>query len=216
MTIFTKTVSLSLSCFLVVVFGYQIRLIADIDSLLALPAPSAGTHRAAKREPTREVVSNLAMDDLMVEFLGAIPANKTRNYENVGYLSYNLTRGEYAISGPEAVKVVSRRKTIYSRITLPVDKNVVALFHDHTQDTLPGPGAGDGGPVFRGLVSYVKDERGSIYKIEFSERWKTPQNNNNGWRLTTLQGRDLPGQELWRPGIIFTRYVRAGSQTIIR
>ena len=208
MKAYAKNASLCLSCLLMVVFGYQIRLISDINNLLSLPASSAGPARIVQRDPAQNVVSTPAMDAIAVKTLAAISANKTRNYESMGYLIYDSSDGGYYASKPEAIKVISRRKSIYARITLPVDKNVVAIFHDHSRDTLPGPGAGDGGPVFRGLVSYLKDERGSFYKIEFSETWKTPGNKNNGWRLTTLKGRDLEGQKEWRPGIVFTRYVQ--------
>ena len=83
---------------------------------------------------------------------------------------------------------------------------MVAIYHDHFPNTLPGPGLHDGGAILRGYVSYLRDARGNIYKIEYAHDWATEENRYNGWRLTTWQGNDLDGQELWRPGISFSRY----------
>ena len=215
MPAFVRVASLCVSCLLVVIFGYQIRQVDDVDQLLRLPATAAGA-QAKDQKPPGSVISNALMDRLAVDVLESLPDNTSRTLEHVGYLFFDGTDGEYKASEPQQVKAISRRKHSYTRIRIPAGKEVVGVYNDHFQDTLPGPGHADSHPVLKGMVSYVRDVRGSIYKIEYSISWKTPANNDNGWRLTTLKGRDLVGQEQWRPGVIFTRYVKADISRVSR
>ncbi len=210
-----KKLSLLLPCFLAIIFGYQIHNIDDVDRILSLPSPKAGRNVPAFKEPFRDVLASTELDKAAVEVLESL-SNSTLDHEHVGYLTENSKTGAIEVSEPQLVKTVSRRRTAYARITLPKDKAVLGVYHDHFRDTLPGPGTGDAAPLYHGIVSYIKDEKGNIFKIEFSERWKTPENEFNGWRLTTLKGRRLSGQSQWRPGIIFTRYVSRRASSYFR
>jgi len=131
------------------------------------------------------------MDKAAIESLRGIPENKTTNSENAGFLTID-ENGNVVASNPVNVPIVRDGKT--GAVELIQPKNAVAVFHDHFQGTAPGPGGGDSLAIYKGLVNYVKDLNGNIYKIEFSKAWKTEKNKQNGWKLTKLRGKKLYGQ----------------------
>ena len=212
-----KTVfSLFLATFLVVAFGSQLYQHYRVEQLLDLPATAAGEGEDRINEPPFDVVASPEMDAAAIAALRALPSNRSRDVENVGYLVTDEFTGEVTASQPKSVKTVLHRDIAKATFTVPTDLNITGIYHDHFPGTRPGPGAGDAGPVFRGWVSYIKDERGNIFKIEFSRKWQTPNNPKSGWRLTSLKGRRLPGQKGWYPGVTFSRYARKRSSTYLR
>jgi hypothetical protein len=140
-----------------------------------------------------------------VTVLEALPPNNSLNEEYVGYL-FQDDEGDYHASLPKRLKIVQRNRQAIAFLYIPPEKKVVAVYHDHFTNTLPGPGLRDGDVLLNGFVHYLRDAWGNIYKIEYARHWATRNNRNNGWRLTTLKGHDLDGQEIWRPGISFSRY----------
>ncbi|WP_281647414.1 hypothetical protein [Parendozoicomonas sp. Alg238-R29] len=214
-----KLFSFVLASCLVVTFGFQIYQLEEVNRLLNLPATAAGQvaepSSDAVREPPFDVVATPEMDAVAIAMLESLPLNHTRSMENVGFLTVSRETGAVTASQPKEMKTRFHRNIARARFSVPRD-GVVAIYHDHFRGTLPGPGTGDAGPVYKGWVSYIKDERGNIFKIEFSEQWKTPSNPRSGWRLTSLKGRSLPGQNMWYPGVTFTRYARGSSKTYVR
>ncbi|MTI14883.1 hypothetical protein [Sansalvadorimonas verongulae] len=211
-----KSFSLVLATFLVAVFGNHLYQISDVDRILSLPATAAGAPIEERKEPAFDVVATPEMDKVAIAALRALPLNRSRHTENVGYLVTDEFSGEVTASQPKGVEAILHRKIARATFTVPTDKNITGIFHDHLPGTRPGPGAGDAGPVYKGWVSYIKDERGNIFKIEYSRAWKTPESPRSGWRLTSLVGRHLPGQKHWYPGVTFTRYARRPSSSVIR
>ena len=212
-----KTIfSLSLATFLVVAFGSQLYQLYRVEQLLNLPATAAGESSDRKNEPPFDVIASPEMDAAAIAVLSALPSNRSRDVENVGYLVTDELTGEVTASQPERVKTVLHRDIAKATFFVPTDVNITGIYHDHFPGTRPGPGAGDAGPVYRGWVSYIKDERGNIFKIEFSRKWQTPDNAKSGWRLSSLKGRRLPGQNKWYPGVTFSRYARKRPFTYTR
>jgi hypothetical protein len=175
---------------------------------------SLGEERDAVRRyqsrdnPDQSVLSTAVMDNLAVTVLNSTPKNNTGNNddgrgakEHIGIMEMDEA-GEYSVI---ELAFAGTRSEGNSRETgITPTGNTVAILHDHFQRTFPGPGADDALAVYRGYVQYVKDLNGNIYKIEFDR--SVADAGGNGWRLTTLQGRNLAGQENWVPGYVSARY----------
>lgn len=211
-----KLSSLFIATFLVVAFGSELYQHYRIEQLVSLPATAAGGDGDQGKEPSFDVVASPEMDAAAIAVLRSLPSNRSRDVENVGYLVTDALTGEVTASQPKGVKTVQHRNIAKATFTVPTDLNITGIYHDHFPGTRPGPGAGDAGPVYRGWVSYIKDERGNIFKIEFSRKWQTPDNPESGWRLTSLKGQHLPGQKNWYPGVTFSRYARKRPSEFVR
>lgn len=148
------------------------------------------------------MVASPEMDELAVTTLRSIPKNNTSDSENTAFL-YVDENGKLAVTNIVNVPVTSG-KTGKAEVTRP--DNAIAVIHDHFTPSAPGPGAGDAMAIYKGLVNYVKDLNGNIYKIEFSKEWKTENNKQNGWKLTKLRGKRLKNQRRWVPGFVNTDY----------
>ncbi len=165
----------------------------------------AGSPKRAIKLLRADVVATPELDALVVETLENMPQNGTQSWEHVGYVFQDDDEG-YQLEPPQLIKATKLQREVESYLYLPPERTIVAIYHDHYMNTLPGPALRDGSPVIQGYVSYLRDARGNIYKIEYAKRWATEERRFNGWRLTTLKGKDLEGQENWRPGISFSRY----------
>ncbi|CAM3722245.1 hypothetical protein [Parendozoicomonas haliclonae] len=213
----TKTAAISLTCLLGLFSSEELedRSTGKPDSglvmdLADLPASEAGDGDSRKdtdrKDPDRDVVSTPELDTLAIRTLQALPPNTSFRKEHTGYIYRDAGTGELIATEAQLTRTTMNQSAATATIYIPTGKGVVAVYHDHFKNTLPGPGPGDGEPLRHGFVSYLRDAQGSLYKIEYSEAWKTEANKNNGWRLTTLRGKNLAGQQKWRPGIVFTRY----------
>ncbi len=142
------------------------------------------------------------MDSLAIKNLRKLPKNKTSDSENIAFI-YVDDKGNLKVTKFVNVAVTSGM-TGKAKATPP--NNTLAVIHDHFSPSAPGPGAFDAKAIYKGMANYIKDLNGNLYKIEFSKKWKTKGNKQNGWKLTKLRGKSLKNQNRWVPGYVSDGY----------